>query len=87
VEWFSSEEGENACSEEGITWSNEDMRRKGYLDGKKRFSTKVVKAGKLQDEIVSTFNTKCNEAETRGEEPNRSLEGLLKFAKQVESNR
>ena len=84
VEWFSSEEGKNACSEEGITWSNEEIGQKVF-GWQKSFFYKVVKAGKLQDEIVSTFNTKCNEAETRGEEPNRSLEGLLKFAKQVET--
>jgi len=84
VEWFSSEEGKNACSEEGITWNNEEIGQKVF-GWQKSFFYKVVKAGKLQDEIVSTFNTKCNEAETRGEEPNRSLEGLLKFAKQVET--
>jgi hypothetical protein len=44
-----------------------------------------VKAGRLQPEVVDSFNTKCNEVEAAGEEPNRSLEGLLKFAKQVES--
>jgi hypothetical protein len=45
----------------------------------------VVKAGKLDETIVSTFKTKCDEAEANGDEPNRSLEGLLKFAKQVET--
>jgi hypothetical protein len=84
VEWFSSEEGKNACSEEGITWSNEEIGQKVF-GWQKSFFYKVVKAGKLQAEIIDTFNTKCNEAETRGEEPNRSLEGLLKFAKQVET--
>ncbi len=84
VEWFSSEEGKNACSEEGITWTNEEIGQKVF-GWQKSFFYKVVKAGKLQAEIIDTFNTKCNEAETRGEEPNRSLEGLLKFAKQVET--
>lgn len=51
----------------------------------KVFFYKVVKAGKLDEAVVDTFKTKCDEAETRGEEPNRSLEGLLKFAKQVET--
>jgi hypothetical protein len=84
VDWFSSEEGKNACSEEGITWNNEEIGQKVF-GWQKSFFYKVVKAGKLQAEIIDTFNTKCNEAETRGEEPNRSLEGLLKFAKQVET--
>ena len=34
---------------------------------------------------METFKTKCDEAEAQGQEPNRSLEGLLKFAKQVET--
>lgn len=85
VEWFSSEEGKRVCSEEGITWSNEEIGQKVF-GWQKSFFYKVVKAGKLQAEIIDTFKTKCDEAETRGEEPNRSLEGLLKFAKQVEAN-
>jgi len=84
VDWFSSEDGQRVCSEEGITWTNEEIGQKVF-GWQKSFFYKVVKAGKLQAEIVDTFKTKCDEAETRGEEPNRSLEGLLKFAKQVET--
>jgi hypothetical protein len=84
VEWFSSDDGQRVCSEEGISWSNEEIGQKVF-GWQKSFFYKVVKAGKLQPEIVDTFKTKCDEAETRGEDPNRSLEGLLKFAKQVES--
>jgi hypothetical protein len=39
----------------------------------------------LPTDVVDTFKVKCDELERQGEEPNRSLEGLLKFAKQVES--
>ena len=84
VEWFSSEAGQRACAEEGITWTNEEIGQKVF-GWQKSFFYKVVKAGKLQAEIVDTFTTKCNEAEAQGEDPNRSLEGLLKFAKQVET--
>jgi hypothetical protein len=84
VEWFASEDGQRACNEEGISWSNEEIGQKVF-GWQKSFFYKVVKAGKLQAEIVETFTTKCNEAEAQGEDPNRSLEGLLKFAKQVES--
>jgi hypothetical protein len=45
----------------------------------------VVKASKLKEDVVETFKAKCDELESQGEEPNRSLEGLLKFAKQVEN--
>lgn len=84
VEWFASEEGKRTCAEEGITWTNEEIGQKVF-GWQKSFFYKVVKAGKLQAEIVDTFKAKCDEAEANGDEPNRSLEGLLKFAKQVET--
>jgi len=84
VTWFQSEEGQRVCSEEGISWTNEEIGQKVF-GWQKSFFYKVVKAGKLDEAVVDTFKVKCDEAETRGEEPNRSLEGLLKFAKQVET--
>lgn len=84
VAWFQSEEGKRACAEEGISWSNEEIGLKVF-GWQKSFFYKVVKAGKLQTEVIETFKTKCDEAEAQGQEPNRSLEGLLKFAKQVET--
>lgn len=84
VEWFGSEEGQRVCSEEGISWSNEEIGQKVF-GWQKSFFYKVVKAGRLEAEVVETFKTKCDEAEAQGQDPNRSLEGLLKFAKQVET--
>ena len=84
VDWFQSEAGQRVCAEEGISWTNEEIGQKVF-GWQKSFFYKVVKAGKLAAEVVDTFKAKCDEAETRGEDPNRSLEGLLKFAKQVET--
>jgi len=84
VDWFQSEEGQRVCNDEGISWSNEEIGQKVF-GWQKSFFYKVVKAGRLQPEVIESFNTKCNEVEAQGEEPNRSLEGLLKFAKQVEA--
>lgn len=84
VQWFGSEEGQRLCSEEGISWTNEQIGLKVF-GWQKSFFYKVVKASKLKEEVVETFKTKCDELESQGEEPNRSLEGLLKFAKQVEN--
>jgi hypothetical protein len=84
VEWFSSDEGRSLMNEEGITWTNEEIGQKVF-GWQKSFFYKVVKAGKLQSETIDTFKIKCDEAEAQGLEPNRSLEGLLKFAKQVEA--
>lgn len=84
VDWFSSEDGKRACNEEGISWTNEEIGQKVF-GWQKSFFYKVVKAGRLEPVVIDTFTAKCNEAEAQGEEPNRSLEGLLKFAKQVEA--
>ena len=82
VNWFASDEGQRVCSEEGIVWNNEAIGLKVF-GWQKSFFYKVMKAGKLDEVVVSTFKAKCDEAEAQGEEPNRSLEGLLKFAKNV----
>lgn len=82
VNWFASEEGQRVCGEEGIVWNNEAIGLKVF-GWQKSFFYKVMKAGKLDEVVVSTFKAKCDEAEAQGEEPNRSLEGLLKFAKNV----
>ena len=82
--WFSSEEGKAKCSEEGITWTMEEFAQKVF-GWKNSYFCKVRKAGALQEEVINTFKTKCEEVEQAGQEPNRTLEGLLKFAKQVET--
>ena len=84
VTWFASEEGQRLCAEEGISWSNEQIGLKVF-GWQKSFFYKVVKASKLKEDVVETFKAKCDELEAQGEEPNRSLEGLLKYAKQVEN--
>jgi hypothetical protein len=85
VEWFSSEDGKRVCNDEGIAWSNEEIGQKVF-GWQKSFFYKVVKAGKLDEAVIDTFKAKCDEAESNGDEPNRSLEGLLKFAKQLETS-
>ena len=84
VQWFGSEDGQRLCAEEGISRTNEQIGLKVF-GWQKSFFYKVVKASKLKEDVIETFKTKCDEAEAQGEDPNRSLEGLLKFAKQVEN--
>lgn len=83
--WFTSDEGKAKCSEEGITWTMEEFAQKVF-GWKNSYFCKVRKAGGLQEEVINTFKTKCEEVEQAGQEPNRTLEGLLKFAKQVDTN-
>jgi hypothetical protein len=84
-EWYSSDAGKALMSNEGITWTAEDFANKVFGWGKSYFY-KVVKAGKLAPEVIESFNLKCDDIEASGDEPNRTLEGLLKFAKAVDEN-
>jgi hypothetical protein len=84
-EWYSSDAGKQLMSNEGISWTAEDFANKVF-GWQKSYFYKVVKAGKLAPEVVDNFNAKCDEIEAGGDEPNRTLEGLLKFAKAVEEN-
>lgn len=82
-EWFKSAEGQALCSEEGISWTSEEFANKvfGY---QKSFFYKLTRAGKLEAHLVDEFKAKCTELEAEGQTPNRTLEGLLKYAKEVE---
>ena len=82
-EWFKSAEGQALCTEEGISWTSEEFANKvfGY---QKSFFYKLTRAGKLDDHLVTEFKLKCTELESEGQTPNRTLEGLLKYAKEVE---
>lgn len=82
-EWFKSAEGQALCSEEGISWSSEEFANKVF-GFQKSFFYKLTRAGKLENHLVEEFKRKCTELESEGQTPNRSLEGLLKYAKDVE---
>lgn len=84
VNWFNSEEGKRICNEEGISWTNEEIGNKVF-GWQKSFFYKVVKVAKLDEAVIDTFKTKCDQAEANNQDANRSLEGLLKFAKQSET--
>ena len=79
-DWFTSDEGKATFREEGVTGSNEEFGKKVF-GWQKSYFYKVLKAGKLSMDVIALFTTKCDEAEAEGNEPNRSLEGLLKFAR------
>ena len=78
--WFASEEGKQATTDAGIYWNNEQIGLK-LFGWQKSYFYKVLKAGKLDDAIVNQFNELCDDAENQGQEPNRTLEGLLKFSR------
>ena len=67
VNWFASEEGQRVCTEEGISWTNEEIGNK-IFGWQKSFFYKVVKAGKLENTVIENFTTKCAEIEASGSE-------------------
>lgn len=79
VNWFESEEGQDALREEGISWNKEQFGNKvfGY---QKSFFYKLIKVGNLDERIVDAFNRKCDEI---GTDANRSIAGLLDFSRSV----
>jgi hypothetical protein len=83
-EWFKSDEGQQLCEAEGISWTAEEFATKVF-GWQKSFFHKVVKVAKVEDEIIERFNAECDRLESEGENPKRSVENLLKFAKAVES--
>lgn len=85
VAWFASPEGQAISQEEGITWNNEEIGQKVF-GWQKSYFYKVLKAGKLEDAIVTEFTAQCDTAEREGLDPDRSLAGLLKFAKSLQSS-
>ena len=77
--WFTSEEGQTRMAEEGLSWTKEEFGQRVF-GWQRSFFYKVLKAGKLSDQIINAFTTKCDEADAQGKDVDRSLAGLLKFA-------
>ena len=83
VEWFKSSETKTLLEENGIEWSNTEVFFNRVFGWQKSFGYKMNKAGKLQVEnarVVTKFKRECTRAENNGEDANRSIESLLKFA-------
>ena len=76
-QWFKSE-GKAMLAEQGLEWTAKDFASKVY-GWNKSYLFKVVKAGETEAEKIETFKAKCDEMEREGKEPNRTLEGLLKW--------
>lgn len=81
AEWFSSEEGKRTFAEAGVTWSKEEFFLKTY-GFQKSYAYKLTRAAVIPVETVYAFNVACDESEREGKGSDRSIAGLLKFAKQ-----
>ena len=83
--WWTSEEAKAIFTAQGVTWSAEDFAGKVF-GWQKSYLYRVLKAGKLAEEKVTTFNSLCDQAESEGLTADRTLKGLLKWAKDSETS-
>ncbi len=82
--WFDKAETKAHLESNGIEWDNKETFFNRVFGWQKSFAYKMVKAGKLkleQGEVVTAFKRHCTAQENAGEGSNRSIAGLLKFAK------
>lgn len=80
-EWFKSPEGQARFREEGITWTAEDFGQKVF-GWQKSFFYKMVKVASVPAEVVERYSEIADE---RGEDSQRSVEELLKYASAVDN--
>ena len=82
--WFDKAETKAQLEANGIEWDNKETFFNRVFGWQKSFAYKMVKAGNIkidQGEIVTAFKRHCTAQENAGEGSNRSIAGLLKFAK------
>ena len=82
--WFDKAETKAQLEANGIEWDNKETFFNRVFGWQKSFAYKMVKAGNIkidQGEVVTAFKRHCTAQENAGEGSNRSIAGLLKFAK------
>jgi len=82
--WFDKDETKAQLESNGIEWDSKETFFNRVFGWQKSFAYKMVRAGKLkieQGEVVTAFKRHCTAQENAGEGSNRSIAGLLKFAK------
>jgi hypothetical protein len=80
LDWFKTDEAKAIFDANGVTWTTEDFAAKVF-GWQRSYFYKVVKAGTIEAEKVTEFNSLCDQAERQGLTADRTLAGLLKWAK------
>jgi hypothetical protein len=83
-EWFMGEDGQRIASEEGINWNAEKFGL-SVFGWQKSYFHKMLRTSKLDQQVVDDFKMVCDDHESQGEPMNRTIESLLKYAKEVEN--
>ncbi len=77
--WLHSSEGNTWMKSQGLRWSNEDIGM-NIFGWQKSFFYKLLKVGKLEDDVLVAFNEYCDNTGEGDKKINRTIENLLKFA-------
>lgn len=84
LKWYAKAETKAYLSDEGVEFGTTEEFINRVFGWQKSFAYKMAKVGKLQEDapqVVTKFKRLCTQSENNGEDTNRSIEGLLKFAK------
>jgi hypothetical protein len=80
TEWFDKSGTKVLLSDNGIEWDTKEIFFKRVLGYRRSYAYKLMKAGKIEQSVVTNFKRKCTQAENQGEDVERSIAALLKFA-------
>ena len=83
TEWFNSEAGKEALLDAGISWTKNEFGQIA-LGMEKRQYNRCLQVAKLDERIIAAFNVACDRLIAASEKADRSLIGLLKFAKDID---
>ena len=78
--WYDKAETKALLKDNDIEWPNKETFFKRVFGWQTSYAYKMVKAGKLSNDVVDAFRAHCTRQEEAGEGSNRSIAGLLKFA-------
>lgn len=79
--WYDKKETKALLKDNDIEWKTKETFFKRVFGWQKSYGYKMVRAGKLSNDVVDAFRAHCTRQEEAGEGSNRSIEALLKFAK------
>lgn len=80
VAWLNSLEGKLWMRKNGKIWGNEEIGL-NIFGWQKSFFYKMLKAGKLSNDVLIEYNEYCNNRSENKIQYSRSIEDLLKFVK------
>jgi len=80
TKWFDKASTKALLEANDIVWDTKEDFFNRALGMKRSYAYKLMRAAKLDEQVVNNFKSLCNEEESNGEDVERSIAALLKFA-------